>query len=117
MLDLDLDHVTKLPPQWWAAIAGAAAAGATIFDGNRVVGGLAAGVAMMLVALKLQPCCAGCAGGGGCGGELGPAPANVGGYTMKTEDGIEADELMSRTGRIEGTASLGGAAMPGGCSL
>lgn len=65
---LDLDHVKKLSPGWLAAIAGAAAAGATIVPGHRILAALGFGGAMFVVALKLTPCCDGCAQGAGCGG-------------------------------------------------
>lgn len=72
-MTLDLDHVKKLTPGWWGAIAGAAAAGATLVPSSRVLAGAAGGVAMLLVALHLTPCCDGCAAGQGCGAS---APAD-----------------------------------------
>lgn len=75
MLDFHFENVKRISPGFWGAIAGAAAAGATIWSGNRVLGGLLAGGAMFLVALKLTPCCDGCAQGKGCGGTSEPAPA------------------------------------------
>lgn len=66
---LDLDHVKKLSHGWLAAIAGAAAAGATIVPAHRVLAAVGFGGAMLFIALKLTPCCDGCAQGAGCGGE------------------------------------------------
>jgi hypothetical protein len=60
-----MDSLKKLSPQWWGAIAAAAAAGATVFAEHRVLGGLALGGAMLWLARKASaPCCASCAGQG-----------------------------------------------------
>jgi len=63
----ELEHLRALPIGWWGAVAGAAVAGATLFPETRVLAGGAAAAAMLLLALKLTPCCAGCAAGAGCG--------------------------------------------------
>jgi hypothetical protein len=56
------DSLTKLSPGWWSAIAAATAAGAALFDGARILGGLACGGAMFYIAKKASgPCCAECA--------------------------------------------------------
>lgn len=61
-----LDELKKLSPGWWGAIAAAIGAGATLFPESRVVAGVVAGAAMLVVARKVSaPCCAECAGGGG----------------------------------------------------
>jgi hypothetical protein len=78
MLDFHFENVKRISPGFWGAIAGAAAAGATVFSTNRVLGGLVAGGAMFLVALKLTPCCDGCAQGQGCGDAKTAAPAAPG---------------------------------------
>lgn len=61
-----LARARALPPGWWGAIAGAAAAGATIFPAARVRAGVVTGVAALAVALwQTRPrgaCCASCAG-------------------------------------------------------
>jgi hypothetical protein len=67
-LDFDVDHIKKIPPTWWAVVAGAGAAGATIFDKHRVLAGAVAAGAAFLFALYVTPCCDGCAAGQGCGG-------------------------------------------------
>lgn len=60
---MNLDALKKLSPAWWGAIAGAVAAGASLFPDSRLVGGVAAGAAMFYVAKKVSaPCCAACAG-------------------------------------------------------
>jgi hypothetical protein len=57
-----VDKLKKISPQWWGAIAGATAAGATVLDSNRLLGGLVAGGAMLAFAVKQSaPCCAECA--------------------------------------------------------
>lgn len=54
---------TSLSPAWWGAIAGAIAAGATLFPESRIIGGIGGGIAMLFVAKKISaPCCADCAG-------------------------------------------------------
>lgn len=56
------ESLTKLSPGWWSAIAAATAAGAALFDGARILGGLACGGAMFYIAKKASgPCCAECA--------------------------------------------------------
>lgn len=53
----------SISPQWWGAIAAAVAAGAAVFADHRILGGLAAGGAMLYLAKKASaPCCAACAG-------------------------------------------------------
>jgi hypothetical protein len=64
----DIDHLRALPIGWWGAIAGAAVAGATLFPSARVLAGAAAAAGMLTLAVKLTPCCDGCAAGKGCGG-------------------------------------------------
>jgi hypothetical protein len=54
-------------------MAGAVAAGASLFPGSRLIGGLAGGAAMFALAYAMTPCCDGCAGGAGCGASS-PAP-------------------------------------------
>ena len=77
--DLHLDNVKRISPSYWGAVAAAAGAGAMVFSGNRILGGLALGGAMFLLALQLAPCCDGCAAGAGCGGTTAtqPTPATV----------------------------------------
>lgn len=52
------EQLSKLGPGWLGAIAGAAAAGATIFAEHRVIGALGAGAAMTYLALRVTgtPC-------------------------------------------------------------
>jgi hypothetical protein len=64
---IDSEHVKRISPEFWGAIAGAVAAGAILFPSSRVIGGAIGGAAMFVVALKLTPCCDGCAKGQGCG--------------------------------------------------
>lgn len=60
-----MNALKSISPQWWGAIAAATAAGASVFDGNRILGGLALGGAMLYLARKASaPCCAACAGEG-----------------------------------------------------
>jgi len=57
-----IEELKRLPPAWWGAIAGAVAAGATLFPNHRVFGGLGAGALVYFLARKAtQPCCADCA--------------------------------------------------------
>jgi len=83
---LDVDRAKRLTPGWFAAIAGAAVAGATLVPDHKIIAGLGAGIGMLAIALKLTPCCDGCAAGQGCGdakpttiavGE--PSPVSTGG--------------------------------------
>jgi hypothetical protein len=62
-----LEELKKLSPAWWGAIAAAIGAGATLFPESRLVAGAVAGAAMFVVARKMSPCCAECAGSGGGG--------------------------------------------------
>lgn len=57
----------RLTPGWFAAIAGAAVAGATLVPSHKVIAGGIAGLGMLAIALHLTPCCDGCAAGAGCG--------------------------------------------------
>ena len=59
-------QLEQIGPQWWGAIAGAAAAGAVIVPSHRIIAGLAAGAAVAWLALgrpmpTKAPCCASCA--------------------------------------------------------
>jgi len=65
----------RLTPGWFAAIAGAAVAGATLVPSHKVIAGLGAGLGMLAVALHLTPCCDGCAAGQGCGPAKAPTIA------------------------------------------
>lgn len=67
--------IKRITPGWWGAIAGAVAAGASLFPNGRLIGGAAAGAAMFLLAKKMTPCCDGCAAGQGCGDDVQSADA------------------------------------------
>jgi hypothetical protein len=59
---MNLDTIKNISPAWWGVVAGAVAAGATLFADHRLVGGLGAGaVALYFAAKKSAPCCAACA--------------------------------------------------------
>lgn len=76
-MTFDLDHVKRITPGWWGAIAGVAGGAAALFPGRRVLAGAIAGAALFGLALHMTPCCDGCAGGQGCGGAAPPtAPSS-----------------------------------------
>jgi hypothetical protein len=92
---LDPHKVKNISAGFWAAIAGAAAAGATVFSGNRIVGGLVGGAAMFLIALRLAPCCAGCAEGKGCGGDAPTAPTPAPTPAPVAESAVDVRKLFA----------------------
>ena len=66
---MSLDALKNLFSGWWAAAAGGAVAGATLFPESRVAAGALGGAAVLAFALwRSAPCCEGCAAGQGCGG-------------------------------------------------
>jgi len=79
----------------WSAIAGAVAAGAIVFAGHRILGGLALGGAMFLVALQLTPCCADCAQGKAtCGGGDVATPSSSSGSSPPFVDPMRSVQLF-----------------------
>lgn len=58
----DPSRIPNVSPLWWGAIASGAAAGAILFPEHRVLGGVIAGSALLVLALYKTPCCAGCGG-------------------------------------------------------
>lgn len=78
-----LAKTRHLSPAWLGAIAGAAAAAATVVPDNRLLGAALAGGAVWLLAIDrmdaqldhaAEPCCAGCAAGEGCSGASSAEP-------------------------------------------
>jgi hypothetical protein len=60
-----ISQLRSLSPGWWGAVAGAAAAGATIVPGHRFLAAAIGGVALLAVALSQAAPCA-------CHGEAPP---------------------------------------------
>lgn len=54
---MTLSKITNVSPGWWSAIAGAAAAGAMLMPGRRILAGAVLGGAMLALAVhKVAPC-------------------------------------------------------------
>lgn len=94
---MDLDHIKKLSPEFLGAIAGAAAAGAVIFPEHRIIGALGLGGVMLFIALKMTPCCDGCADGKGCGGD---APSSSASQPAPTSTSVAVGELFSASATV-----------------
>lgn len=121
-----VERVQKVPAMWWGAVAGAAAAGATIFPDARVIAALALGGGMLALAVKLAvPCCSDCAEAAAArtaemratqGIAVGEPSPSSGGLDELKASASETTEAVGNLFKRALTASSGKLQAGGGCS-